>query len=325
MSEAATAEGRGSSRVDRQSRTGGLADSEALTQAQKTIERQERELADERKGREAAEGRAQQATTRVVAASTAQLAEREGSLTAQIEAAKKAETAAMASKKSARAAGDDDASDAADAALLDARVDLKYWSHELNVFKAQKPALEREIKAEAEGAAAAGNSGPTEHSRKWLSDHPKFNTDARYHADALAAHGLAIQNGHKNGSLGYIDFINGQLESLHGKEHGKAGSSNREHQGGGRREESSSSSAAPVNRDTAGPMTYRTNEGHDLRVTISSDGKKQLSGQIPAKWVEAAGWVNMEPVAYAISKIESEEEAADGRGPTMSSEGAFYR
>ena len=43
-----------------------------------------------------------------------------------------------------------------------------------------------------------------------------------------------------------------------------------------------------------------------------ADGKKQLSGTIPAKWREAAKWNNQDEIAYAISMVEIEEENKRG-------------
>lgn len=73
------------------------------------------------------------------------------------------------------------------------------------------------------------------------------------------------------------------------------------------------SSGAPPSRETDG-RSVRTGAGN-LRVVQDRDGNDAISGTIPAEWVEAAKWCNMDAEDYALEQLRIEEENRTGRSP----------
>lgn len=259
----------------------------------------------------------------------ARIAERGNTLTNNVDVAKKAIESARVAKAAARTASDDAAFDAADEAFVDAKVALRVAEAEKSAFDAQKPRLEDDAKKVA--APIKATPMPSQEAQKWLDDHPLFHTDTDYHDDAIDAHDLALTRGLKEGTTDYVKFIDKRLEKLHGKDHGKEKPVDEDHDqgadrtGGGQDDDRDSSRGAPPSRDqnVGGTMTV---DGKSLRLVTGNDGKKSIRGTIPAKWQEAAGWVGMNPVEYAIQQLEIAEETKAGHAPGIRmGDGMIYK
>lgn len=318
MSDAALADDPQSRRVQR----GTLSPEQEIEAARQSLERKDATIATQAATIESVSAHAAKAGAAGAQAAEARIQEREGSLSNAIKAAETSVAAAKAAKRSAREAGNNDAEMEADDALTDAKVELRVLVGQKADFDAQKPRLLEEAKALAKAPPVPADTSGRD---RWFSDHPMFNTDATYKQDALNAHELTVAKKIPTGSPQYFDFLNTHLERLHGKGHGKP-----KENGGGQQQQQQqrqdgSSAAAPPGRDVTGSFDVSV-DGSTLRLTRGADGKKQLTGTIPGAWREAASWVNMSEIDYAIQQVEIREEQAAGRGTVVQmGDGAIYR
>lgn len=304
-------------RVVRQPRKEAGAD-EALRIAQETIERKDRELA-------AANQRADEAGKSVLKANTvasntamARISDQEVAIKNGLSAAEKSVETATLAWRQARQQGDVEAEEKAMDALGDAKIEKARWKERNDAFTQQKPALEEEAKRPAVQPAAveAGKDKMSDESRRWIESHPKFNTDASYRQDALDAHEIAISRKIPIGTTQYTAFLDNHLERLYGKDHGMQ---EQDRDRGGERERSprrgpdrGASSGATPSRDRDGSFAY-----NGVKLGTDAQGKKTVTGDIPAEWVNAAKWNGMDPVAYAVSMLEIEEERSRGHSPIL--------
>ena len=96
-------------------------------------------------------------------------------------------------------------------------------------------------------ALKAADDGITPAARKWIDEHPKFNTDKQYKRVAVAAHEDAIEDGVAADSNEYFRRINAAIA-----EAGLENSSNDNSPAPVKKQGSGTSTAAPVNHDSTG-------------------------------------------------------------------------
>lgn len=308
MTEAASKDGKEKGRVQRHVRQEGeVSDADALAVANATIKARDEENATLRTQLESTTETVVKTANTASETALARIADRETSISNGITGAKTAVEAAQQAWRSAREAGDMDAEQKANDALLDAKVSLKGWEFQDQDFKANKERLTTDAKALGKPQVAKVGKGPTPQAKQWLDDHPLMNTDMNYRRDALAAHAAAIAEGHAEGSDPYIIRINDMLGKMYGADHGKPKSDD-----GGkqqqRRERAAESEAAGPGRESSSGVSFRTPQGTNLRVSVNGEGKKTLHGDIPAEWQAAARWSKMDPIDYAISQVEIAQE-----------------
>lgn len=292
------------------------------------VEQIRRQLANKDRDLTAARGenndlRGQVATT-ARAASDAELgriAERESLLVTSIEGAKQNAATAKAAMRAARDSGNLDAEMEASENFSKATVRVEALTIEKNQFDAQKPTLIESAKKRGEVVATKAPARAAE-AQKWLDEHPRFETDPMYKADAIQAHNAALAAGISPNSPQYPQYLNTALGRIYGKEHGHEGGSTSQED---RHQEPdmsrSTSHAAPPNRDgEAGGGAFSTTvNGSTLRLTRDANGKPQISGQIPASWRDGARYCGMDEIPYAIDQMMILEEAKQGRNQLVTS------
>lgn len=96
-------------------------------------------------------------------------------------------------------------------------------------------------------APKAAEEAMTPAAKKWVDDHPKYNTDKRYRRTAIAAHEDALEDGIAADSAEYFKRINEAL-----KEAGMEGGETEVVPATVRKQASGTSTAAPVNHDSTG-------------------------------------------------------------------------
>lgn len=298
----------------------GLTDTDAEDAAKRALEARDAEnkrLSEENK---ALADRANKAGSAAAAATTARMGDREAAIANGMAAAKRTVEQATASYKAARAAGDLDGEMAALDVLGDAKLELKLFEGQKAAFDAEKPNLEKQAKAMAEPVTST--PGQSDQAKKWIDDHPLFQTDAKYKADALMAHREAMALNIATNSDAYPAFLNTHLARLYGADHGKTAAEDRrdddrrEH-----REMNRASTGAPPGREQDGRSVRHA--GGNLRVVRDREGNEGVSGDIPAEWVEAAKWCNMDVEEYALEQLKITAEG--GANNTYRPDGVTYR
>lgn len=312
------ADPKNSQRVGRRATKQSISAEDALAEAQRTIKAQAGQIDSLEKTNAKT---AETALSRGADASNATLArlnERETAIANGKTASINAVQVAQSLWRTAREAGNLDDEQKANDMLTSAKVDLKSWEFQEEDFKARKPQLVKEAESLAKVPIAVDNS----RSERWKADHPKFKTDSKYNADAIAIHELAVAKNIPPNSDAYINFLNDKLALIHGANHGKD-DDGEEDQGGGRKPRDRSLDGAPPSRDSGGALTFN-GSGGNLRLSRGSDGKERLDGDIPAEWAQAAEWSGMDSVAYAISQMKIlEERKRNGSDGTL--EAGVYR
>lgn len=257
-------------------------------------------------------------------AEIARINERETSLTTAINSAMTEQSSAESAKRAAREAGNIDAELAADKAFSKATVRLEALNIEKTRFDGNKPRLMEEAKRKAEAPkTAAPNRAPE--AQRWLDEHPRFESDPVYKADALEAHRAAVAAGISTNSSDYSRYLNTRLERLYGKNHGQPEGARHQERDSDMNRDRGTSSATPPSRDTDASFSQQV-DGSTLRLSRDASGKPQLSGQIPGSWRDAARYCGMDEVAYAIDQMVIAEEAKSGKNSLMtSSDGMFYK
>lgn len=319
MSDADTADDQGSKRVERQ--RSNLSPEQEIAASRAALERKTKENTTLAGAADKATATAAEYGKEGAAAIRAQVADAERAIANGISAQEAKRDAAQVAWKSAREAGDVDAEQKANDMLTDAKVELRVLSGQKATFDANKPHQLKKAEAMEKGPPAVAR--PSAESQKWLDDHPEFETNPQYRADALDAHELAIAKGIPNGSTAYVTFLDSHMARLHGKEHGRGGSK-ADDAGDGGVNRHSTSSGAPPSRDTAGGLSA-TVDGYNLRIIVGQDGKEKLVGDIPPAWREGAKWSGMNEVDYSISQLKIQAETKAGKGPVLMGEGAIYR
>lgn len=297
----------GSRRVERKSRREGPTPEEALKTVREGLGKQVT-AATETANDAIKRGNDMAATA--LATTEARINDQEQSLVSQIAATKQAIETARTAKKAARDAGDGDAQDAAEDALIDAKTSLRVLEIQKVNFDAAKPRLLAEAKEAAKPVAPVVDNSA---SVAWIASRPRFNKakDPAYHAVAIQADAAARAAGHKANTAEYFDFIDADLAKAFGADHATGGETPHTRQPREARTPETSM-ATPVGREGAGDG-YQSSQ-HNLRITTGADGKRSLTGTIPAHWAEAAKWNKMDPVSYALAQLDIEAEGNGANG-----------
>lgn len=297
-----------SRRVERKSRRDGPVPEDALKEVREGLGKQV--TAATETANTAIKQRNDMAAT-ALATTEARINERDQYLTSQIAAAKTSIDNAKAAKKAAREAGDGDAQDAAEDALIDAKTSLRVLEIQKQNFDGEKSAaLDRAKEAAKPVAAVADNSA----SEAWKASRPRFDEtkDPAYFAVALQGHHEAQSAGLQTNSPAYFAKIDGKLASAFGADHAKAAPGDGTSRKPREARTSETSMATPVGREAAGDGY--SSQNHDLRIVVNGEGKRSISGTIPKDWVEAAKWTGMTPAAYAIAQLDIEAEGGAANG-----------
>lgn len=314
MSDAALADDATKSvRVGRKARQesdeGALSPEEALKIAQATIRQQNETI--RTVSADASSARAEAAN-----ATVARVGDRESQIVASIAAADMALASAGAAFRAARESGDVEAEAKALDLLGDAKFEHKKWTEEKAKLEAAKPQILADAKKKAE--APQGNAEYDAAANQWVAEHPLMNTDKEYTADALDAHTAAMARGHAPGSPAYLGHINTTLTRLYGKNHGHAADDDDKADTGAR---NGASMAASPGRESSSGFSH-----NGLRLITGSDGKYQVSGNIPAEWRDAAKWSKMTEADYCVAQLlAAKERKEDNSGAQEYSGGVIYR
>jgi hypothetical protein len=310
-----------SHRVKRQARVDdqddGVSAEAALKLANETIAAQNKTIANVTK-------QAKDASTAAANATVGRISDREQTINSALSAAEMARKTADTAWRAAKQAGDIDAEAEALDMLAEAKLEIKTWTSEKQKFDAQKPQLLEQAKNTAAGPANDPENDAR--SAQWISDHPKFNTDAKYKQRALDLHAAAIARGLVGGSPGYINYLDDGLTELYGEDHGKmtndSGGGSRTSRAADTRVDRGTSAGAPPSRDS----DRGSFSAHGVRLIRNSDGSKSVQGEPPAEWVDGAKWTGMSLPEYCVSMLELEEEKQAGRGQVVQmGDGVIYR
>lgn len=177
------------------------------------LQERDREVAESRRRETEARQREQTARQEADQARQTQHQDRQAIVAQALEGAKSEQTAARATLKAAREAGDVDAEMGAVETLSAATYRVTQASAELEAMKAQpRPQPQR-----------TQQSAPriSDRAQQWLNEHPRYNADMPYRALAQYAHNEAIGQGHSAESQDYIDHIERVLTAQYGQDHGQ--------------------------------------------------------------------------------------------------------
>lgn len=303
---------------------------EALADAQRVIAQRDEELAAANRRIETAETEAQKNARLAADANRSRIDEQAIAIDGAVTTAESRRDAASAKFKQAKADGDADAEAAAIAELSAAGAALEQARSTKTRFEdwkkqqANKPAPRQTEQPRQD----QGSDNLTAESRKWLGDHPRYFADQAYQADALAAHNRALSLNVPEGSKAYVDFIDGELEKLYGKDHGQIDRKGKtvtddQQTRRPRQQPNRSSTAAPPSR---GSDSYRGGDGFEytdpdsgrtLRLITGVDEKtgkpfETVQGTIPASWREFAKINRMSDVAYAVEQLKIQQDMEPG-------------
>lgn len=269
----------------------------------------------------AAEQRATEARTREQEAMrVAQLAnagraqDRTAAVASAVEAASSDAERAESAYVAARENGDAVAEAKALREMSGAEFRLNQAKGELETLKAQ-PTVIREP-AQPQG----GEIGPE--SRKWINDHPRFNTDNAYKQAALAAHAEALTDGILAESPAYFRHINSRMEQFEGQ--GRQMDRRQEP----RREQFSGAPPSRGNgRGASASNTVQTLLG-PVTVNRRADGVMgiQIPPHLRADFEDGARITGMTLADYAHQQVQIADERRDGgNGGLIETESQTYR
>lgn len=313
----------------------------------------------------AADGRARQAEARARSVETtarqSSTAEKISAVKSRIESAQGDIDSAKAQKRAARDAGNYEDEDAAEDRRAQAYAKLEADKRELQWLEGQAKTPSRQqggdgptSRAQDQGGDGYDAAAPDvpQGERQWVESHPLFNSDARYHAAAVAAAQEAMSLGMMRGSPAYINHINDVLTPRFGAGHGVDGTHGRKGgaaardggEGGDRLGRRPLSMAMPrsgadggnSDMETIGSGNARTMDTEFGKVTVEAgrDGKPviRMPSRLKAMWEDAASWmrhVDNTPYTlaeYALEQVQADEERRQGLDNGLQYEGdKIYR
>ena len=306
----------------------------ALANTRQQIESQNRELASARRAAREADLRREAAERQAAQAIAGQVNSQHATVNARLEAAKNAQKTAATAIRTARESGDVEAEISAQEQLADATWKLNSATAEADYLRrveAQRPQQRTQQPAYA----------PSDAARRWLEDHPAFETDEDSRAVAEGAHNAALRAGHAEGSEAYVNFIDQKCEKIFGAGHGRGQSQQRQPGAGASNKEAAGmdeyrgagGASAPPSRDSGsrgggwrtvetamGPVQVLDKPGGGLRVRFSST--EQL-----ANATEGASWTpGMSIEEFMQHQIDEAAEVSRGqRGTLQFGEGRTYK
>lgn len=212
---------------------------------------------------------------------------KENSVENAIAAAKNELDSVKRQLKDAREKGDIDKEIELEEKLADVRYQYNASMWEKSNLASQKKSREEEVKT------AVRNDGVRQFSpreQKWISDHPKYNTDEDYQAFVWSLDSQAKKKGIIPDTDAYYEFLNGRLDKMFGEQAQSV--SQTITVPAVKTNQSSSSIAAPVGRGGSGG----NGSGQNTQIRLTPD---QL---------EAAEFMGMTPVEYAQDLINQQKE-----------------
>lgn len=245
-------------------------------------------------GRREAEATAAKATNTAGSARQAQIATQKQAIEGKISEAQTKLDASKQQLKQAKTAGDSDA----EVDLQDAVADARYA---LNAAKWEKDQFDRWEEAQLkQPAAATERASPyTDKEQAWIDSHPEFGTSKKFARTAKLAAQEAIDEGHKQDSVGYFKYIEDTLQ-----------------EGGFLVEAAEPLSGAGNTTTSVAAAPNRTGTGSPAPVGKNAKYPHIPNGfRIPSDWVEAAQLQGFDdPREYANDRLEIEaKEKGQGR------------
>lgn len=187
---------------------------EALAEAKRLLQDQQKQTADARKLQREADERRRAAEHAAAQAQTGRATDRQSAVAATIEQAKAEEANAIGAYRMARETGNVDAEIEASGALTTARMRLASATAEHEWLKTQP---------KTPAVPAQQTSGMTEETKRWLDAHPAYHSDRKYRGTAIEAHNEAIRSGRTEGSQEYVEYIDRIMTEEYGDGHGQIG------------------------------------------------------------------------------------------------------
>lgn len=257
---------------------------------QQLKEANERTARETERRREAEEAAAKASTTAGTAVQS-QIATHETAIAGKITTAKTNLEAIKQQLKQAKTAQDSDAEVDLQDALTNARYELNTAEWEQKQFTTWK---------EAQNKAPVTAASPyTVREQAWIDSHPEFNTNKRFSRTAKLAAQDALDEGHKQDSEGYINYIESAL-----REEGLLKAVAEPLSGAG--DNTTASMAAAPNRTGNGSAAVASKNS---KYPFLSPGFR-----IPPDWVQASEDQGFEdPREYANMRLEEEAKASSGR------------
>lgn len=282
----------------------------ALRESQRAITEQQARIEEIQRERQTAQEEIARMRQRLVDVDRQRQAERKAALQAEIDAAEMQRATATAAYRAAREAGDLDNEVAANE-LLAASISAK---------REAETRLRRLEEGPVETASPAGNSnnrgdGLDEVTRRWIAEHPRFNTDTAYRAVAMGAEAEAVTLGMARGSQSYFNHINSVLQARF-KETGMI------NRGGG-------TAAPPSRHGASGSAPSIKIPFQEGEIAVYSRGGKDVSVIPPYlrdQFNEFAQINGLTPEKYLRGLIDMARDNAAGRPSELrSGSGAVYR
>jgi hypothetical protein len=163
--------------------------------------------------------------------------------------------------------------------MADAKLDLRQINFEKGQLAAHKEKVEK--------------SKPEDHltpaTRSWIAEHPRFNTDTEYRAEAVAGHEIAVSRGIKPDSDEYFRFVEARLKRLGLEEQDEEP------------EEPVTPKAKPSAASTAAPASYSAPTG---------SGPSKRSFRLTPEMREMAHNLFGPTSSYKLSTVEAEKKYA---------------
>ena len=206
-------------------------------------------------------------------------------------------------------------------------------AYNLNVLNGRKQALERTPPPQQQQ-----NDGVSQEAQRWIDDHPLFNTDEDYHADAIAAHTLAVNKGLDPNTRGYVEYIDQRMEKLYGQDHGRMTKEPQRREAPIRQrsrqepDQNDQSYASPRSNDRGGrgsSLEYKHGTGSirliERRDPSTGKVREGVEGKVPAAWVDGAKVCGMDLEAYAVEQMKIQQEMRSGnlRGLAVNQSGVY--
>lgn len=268
--------------------------------AEETVAKLQKDLAEEKAARLRETANRREAEERVASANAAtnnaaqaQIITHEAAIDSKINAAKTNLDSIKTQLKTAKATGDGDAEVELQDALTNARYELNTaeWDKKnFNAWKANQENVSRQ-------AAAAPKSPYTIKEQAWIDAHPEFQTNKKFARLAKMVAQEALDEGHKQDSVGYFNYIENGM-----KEGGFSPDGEDPLSEAGRNTNTNTTSLA------AAPS--RDGNGRSAPVRKNKDYPHIPDGfRIPPDWVQASKDQDFDdPREYANMRLEEENK-----------------
>ena len=285
-----------------------------IADSARQLQEKDREVAEQRRLAREAQQQAAAALAQADQARRSQFSDRQAVVAQAMESAKAEQTAARATIRAAREAGDVDAEMAAVEGLSAATFRFTQASSELEALKAATP-----TPVAQQPAQRPQQPQISARAKQWLDDHPRYETDKPYKAMAQFAHNEAVQMGYGTDSQEYIDHIERLLTEQFGENHGHTPQTRSSHVPPSDR---SSSSVPPSRGGGGGPnaggyLPVKTALHRDpIYVRRDRDGNisniRFSSAEQGKDFREGAETCRMDLADYVLDHIRVADEIASG-------------